>query len=196
MTAVATPPRSSTLGRVDELLGRPVSMRAMALLRILVAPIVLLHLRPLLEDAWRGDTYRDHFHEAYASWYPQLPRTVYIGLLWMAAFAAVAMVVGFRARAATITVWAVVTYDLFLSTTNFHNNRAYLVLVLAALDWLARFRIEPAPGRPFTLVDRDGRTSTGWRAVAMTSSRLPVVASFALPVVALGRLTRRRSPSP
>jgi hypothetical protein len=374
MTAVATPPRSSTLGRVDELLGRPVSMRAMALLRILVAPIVLLHLRPLLEDAWRGDTYRDHFHEAYASWYPQLPRTVYIGLLWMAAFAAVAMVVGFRARAATITVWAVVTYDLFLSTTNFHNNRAYLVLVLAALavtpcdrelsldawlarrrgdpprpttspgwplwllrfeaatvygasglsklldpdwfsgevtwhrlvrtrhlldasvlppwavdvltdrsfntvsakfvvatelfiavglwsrrtrdaavwvavafhvaiqlsasvevfsylavaalviwsvpstrdrvllvdparhrafvavvaalDWLARFRIEPAPGRPFTLVDRDGRTSTGWRAVAMTSSRLPVVASFALPVVALGRLTRRRGPSP
>ena len=60
--------------RVDELLGRPVSMRAMALLRILVAPIVLLHLRPLLEDAWHGDIYRDHFHEPYASWYPELPR--------------------------------------------------------------------------------------------------------------------------
>ena len=34
---------------------------------------------------------------------------------------------------ATATVWLIVTYDLFLSTTNFHNNRAYLVIVLAAL---------------------------------------------------------------
>ena len=46
----------------------------MALLRILVAPIVLLHLRPMLEDAWHGGIYRDHFHEPYASWYPELPR--------------------------------------------------------------------------------------------------------------------------
>ena len=116
---------------------------------------MLLHLRPLLEDAWHGRIYRDHFYEPYASWYPELPRNLYVGVLWMAAFAAVAMLVGFRARAATITVWAVVTYDLFLSTTNFHNNRAYLVLVLAALAvtpcdrelsldaWLARRRGPP-----------------------------------------------------
>ena len=79
MTAAAHdrpwPRRRSWLGRVDELLGRPVSMRAMALLRVLVGPIVLLHLRPLLEDAWHGDTYRDVFHEPYASWYPELPRS-------------------------------------------------------------------------------------------------------------------------
>lgn len=152
MTAIATRPAPARPTGIDELLGRPVSMRATALLRMLVAPIVLLHLRPLLEDAWRGRIYRDHFYEPYASWYPELPRTLYVGLLWMAAFAAIAMLVGFRARAATVTVWAVVTYDLFLSTTNFHNNRAYLVLVLAALAvtphdrelsldaWLARRR--------------------------------------------------------
>ena len=70
------------------------------------------------------------------------------------------------------------------------------VAVVRSLDWLARFRIEPAPGRPITLVDRDGHTSTGGRAVAMTLSRLPVVASFALPVVAVGHLTRRRRPTP
>ena len=45
--------RRPWLRRVDDALGRPVSMRAMALLRVLVGPIVLLHLRPLLEDAWR-----------------------------------------------------------------------------------------------------------------------------------------------
>ena len=32
----------------DELLGRPVSMRALALLRVLAGPIVLLHLEPFL----------------------------------------------------------------------------------------------------------------------------------------------------
>ena len=53
---------------IDELLGRPMSMRAMALLRVLVAPIVLLHLRPLLEDSWHGRIYRDHFYEPYAAW--------------------------------------------------------------------------------------------------------------------------------
>ena len=148
--------RDARRGRVDELLGRPVSMRAMALLRILVAPIVLLHLRPMLEDAWHGA----HLPRPL----PRAVRVVVPGaaarrstspLLWMAAFAAVAMAVGFRARAATITVWAIVTYDLFLSTTNFHNNRAYLVLVLAALAvtpcdrelsldaWLARRRGDP-----------------------------------------------------
>jgi Vitamin K-dependent gamma-carboxylase len=47
--------------------------------------------------------------------------------------AALAMTVGLRTRVATVTVWLIVTYDLFLSTTNFHNNRAYLVTVLAAL---------------------------------------------------------------
>ena len=374
MTATATRPAAADgLGRVDELLGRPVSMRAMALLRVLVAPIVLLHLRPLLEDAWHGRIYRDHFYEPYASWYPALPRPLYVGMLWLAAVAAVAMLVGFRARVATIVVWAVVTYDVFLSTTNFHNNRAYLVIVLAALavtpcdrelsldawlarrrgrparpttspgwplwllrfeaatvygasglsklldpdwfsgevtwdrlvrtrhlldasvlppwsvdvltnrsfntvsaklviatelfiaaglwsrrtryaavwvavsfhvaiqlsasvevfsylaiaalviwsvpstgdrtlrldpvrhrgfgtlvralDWLARFRIEPVPGASIALVDRDGRVRTGGRAVAMTLSRLPVMAWFVLPVVAAGHLVPRRRPT-
>ena len=64
-----------------------------------------------------------------------------------------------------------------------------------ALDWLARFRIEPAPGAPITLVDRDGRVRTGGRAVAMTLSRLPVVAWFVLPVVAAGHLVPRRRPT-
>jgi uncharacterized membrane protein YphA (DoxX/SURF4 family) len=122
-----------SLASFDELLGRPVSMRALALLRVLVGPVVLLHLRPFLSDAWHGRIYRDAFFEPYAAWYPELPRPVYIALLWLAAVAAVAMTLGLLTRLATATTFAIVAYNLFLSTTLFHNNRAYLVIVLGVL---------------------------------------------------------------
>jgi hypothetical protein len=144
------------VNRLDELLGRPVSMRALALLRVLAGPVVLLHLRPFLSDAWHGRIYRDAFFEPYAAWYPDLPRAVYVGLLWLAAVAAVAMSLGLLTRLATATTFAIVAYNLFLSTTHFHNNRAYLVIVLAALAvapcgrelsldaWIRRRRGRPA----------------------------------------------------
>ena len=118
---------------VDELLGRPVSLRALALVRVLVGPIVLLHLQPFLSDAADGRIYRDSFYEPYAAWYPELPRGLYAALLWMGAVAAVALSLGLLTRVAATVTLAVVAYNLFLSTTHFHNNRAYLVLVLAAL---------------------------------------------------------------
>ena len=51
----------------------------------------------------------------------------------LAAVAAVAMSLGLLTRLATATTFAVVAYNLFLSTTHFHNNRAYLVIVLGLL---------------------------------------------------------------
>ena len=62
-----------------------------------------------------------------------MPDAVYIGLLWLAAVAAVAMSLGLLTRLATATTFAIVAYNLFLSTTHFHNNRAYLVIVLGLL---------------------------------------------------------------
>ena len=125
--------RRSLVDAFDDLLGRPVSMRALALLRVLAGPAVLLHLQPFLSDGWDGRTYRDAFHEPYAAWYPQLPEAVYVGLLWLAAAAAVAMSLGVLTRIATATTFGIVAYNLFLSTTHFHNNRAYLVIVLGLL---------------------------------------------------------------
>ena len=58
----------------DGLLGRVVSIRSLALLRVLAGPIVLLHLQPFLSDALDGRIYSDAFYEPYASWYPELPR--------------------------------------------------------------------------------------------------------------------------
>jgi Vitamin K-dependent gamma-carboxylase len=118
---------------LDDLLGRPVSMRALALLRVLSGPAVLLHLQPFLSDAWDGRIYRDAFYEPYVAWYPEVPDTIYVGLLWLAAAGAVAMSLGLLTRLATTTTFAIVAYNLFLSTTHFHNNRAYLVIVLGLL---------------------------------------------------------------
>jgi hypothetical protein len=134
MTATTTDlPVAGSLNRIDELLGRRVSMRAFALLRIMAGPIVLLHLWPILGDAIDGRIYRDAFYEPYASWYPEVPRGLYVALLWIGAAAAVAMTIGFLTKATTVITFAVVTYNLFLSTTHYHNNRAYLVIVLGAL---------------------------------------------------------------
>jgi vitamin K-dependent gamma-carboxylase len=129
----APAPIRSLVSAVDELLGRPVSMRSLALLRVLAGPAVLLHLQPFLSDAVDGRIYRDAFYEPYAAWYPELPEPLYVGLLWLGAVAAVAMSLGLLARLATATAFGVVAYNLFLSTTHFHNNRAYLVIVLGLL---------------------------------------------------------------
>lgn len=159
MSAATVPGPSGFRGALagfDDLLGGAVSMRAPALLRVLAGPAVLLHLRPFLSDALRGRIYRDAFWEPYAAWYPDLPRGVYVGLLWLAAVAAIAMTLGLLTRLATATTFAIVAYNLFLSTTHFHNNRAYLVIVLGVLAvapcgrelsldaWIRRRRALPA----------------------------------------------------
>jgi hypothetical protein len=102
-------------------------------LRIAVGPVTLLHLWPFLDAARHGRIYRDAFYEPYAAWYPELPRALYVALLWVGAAAAVLMTVGLLTRLATATTAVVVAYNLFLSTTHFHSNRAFLVIVLAGL---------------------------------------------------------------
>jgi hypothetical protein len=133
-SAIGAPRRPrGIVAAFDDLLGRAVSMRALALLRVLTGPVVLLHLQPFLSDAWDGRTYQDAFYEPYAAWYPEATGAAYAGLLSLGAVAAVAMSLGFLTRLATATTFGIVAYNLFLSTTHFHNNRAYLVIVLGVL---------------------------------------------------------------
>jgi hypothetical protein len=139
------------LARFDELLGRPVSMRSLTLLRVLAGPAVLWSLWPFLSDALDGRIYSDSFYEPYASWYPELPRAVYVGLLFVAAAAAVAMTLGILSRLATITAFTIFAYNLFLSTTHFHNNRAYLLIVLGILSLVPSGR-DVGPGWPLWLL--------------------------------------------
>jgi Vitamin K-dependent gamma-carboxylase len=131
--AVAPERPVGVVDAIDELLGRRVSMRSLALLRVLIGPVTLLHLRPYVVDALNGRIYRDAFYEPYAAWYPELPRPLYGAVLAVGVVAAVAMSLGLCTRVATGATFAVVAYNLFLSTTHVHSNRAYLLIVLAAL---------------------------------------------------------------
>jgi hypothetical protein len=73
---------------------------------------------------------------------------------------------------AVLVIWATPsTRDRVLRTPH--------AALIRRLDWLQRFRIEPA-GR-LEVVDRDGRTLRGPRAKALLLSRLPLTAWFALP---------------
>jgi len=205
-SAAAAPPRTGgLLARLDELLGREVSLRSLGLLRVLVGPIVLLHLAPFLSDSLHGRTYQDVFHEPYASWYPELPEGLYIGLLWIGAVAAVAMSGAALARRATLTrlatalTFAVVAYNLFLSTTHFHNNRAYLVIVLGILAvapaaqagpawplWLLRFECAAIYGASglSKLLDPDWFGGTvSWQRVVQARDELHPLPGWAVSVI-------------
>jgi len=204
--AIGLPRRvGGVVASLDELLGRPVSLRSLVVLRVLAGPAVLLHLQPFLSASLDGRIYSDAFYEPYAAWYPELPEALYVGLLWLAAVAAVAMSIGVLTRVATATVFGIVAYNLFLSTTHFHNNRAYLVVVLGLLAvaplgratgpawplWLLRFECAAVYGASglSKLLDPDwfGGTVT-WQRVVRARADLE---GWVLPDWAVSLLTDR-----
>ena len=95
---------------------------------------------------------------------------------------------------AVLVVWAVPsTRDRVLRIDPTAARHRTLRAVVGALDWLARFRVEPAhPGARLEVVDRDGRTISGTPAVAFALSRLPLTAWFALPALLLPSVRRSR----
>jgi hypothetical protein len=110
-----------------------VSVRSLALLRIAVAPLVVLHLQPFLDDLDAGRTWRDRYNLPYWSWYPEVSDDVYAVLLRGCVVAAVFLGLGLCTKVAARAVAAFVAYNLFLSLHHFHNNRAYLLILLVAL---------------------------------------------------------------
>ena len=117
------------------------SLRGISIMRVLTGAVVLLHLKHYLRDMGRGIYYGDSFHVPYLSWYPELPRYAYWTALSACAVAAVMMILGVLRRPATWYVTGFVAYDLFLSKTNFHHNRALLLLMLIGLSLASGPRI-------------------------------------------------------
>ena len=107
--------------------------RPVALLRIAAGPLVLLHLLPFLEIAAAGGSWDDTFWVPYADWYPTLSGAAWRTALWGCAAAAVLLSAGALTRIASAYTFGFVTWNLFLSQTHFHHNRAFLVTVLFAL---------------------------------------------------------------
>jgi hypothetical protein len=112
------------------------AMRGAALLRVVLGPLIVLHLRPFLDDMRRGVYYAEHFHVPYLGWFPDLPEPVYYALLLGCVVAAALMTIGVLARAATLYAAVFVTYNFFLSQTHFHHNRTFLILILWGLVFL------------------------------------------------------------
>ena len=143
------------IAQIDRVLAQTGSLRAVAVLRIAAGPIVLLHLSPFLARAIDGHIPGDSFIVPFA--YAVPPRAVYLVLLWLTVPAAIAMSAGAWTRAVTAYTTAFVAFNLFLSQTHFHHNRAFLLIVLAALTTLrcgdhlsidARRRAAPAGPAP------------------------------------------------
>jgi hypothetical protein len=92
---------------------------------------------------------------------------------------------------AVLVVWAVPsTRDRILRFDPAKAGHRRLTALVRALDWLARFRVEP--GSRLEVVDRDRTAIRGGPAVAVTLSRLPLTAWFALPVLLLPPVRRAR----
>jgi hypothetical protein len=124
--------RGGVLDRLDDLLGRAVSMRALAVLRIAVGPIALLHVWSVLDEV-RSTGGRPTFADPYAAWFPAASPPVETALLAVGMVAAAALTVGLLSRASAVVTLAVVVHHLLSSATNVHNNRAFLAIVLAGL---------------------------------------------------------------
>lgn len=108
-------------------------LRALSVLRIVLGPIVLLHLEDTLRTARNGIIYSDRFYLPYAQWYPEAGRGLYQLMLWTAAVTAVAMSIGLFTRLATSYTAFFVGYNIFLSKTHFAHNRAFLLILLIAV---------------------------------------------------------------
>ena len=138
MTAAVAPPASAdrrTRCRqwLQEVFDEPASVRAVAIVRIVLGPSVIWHLRPFLADALNGVTYLDVFQQKWWPWVPNAPAGLYVALLWIGVAAAVLMTVGLWSRSATWATLAVVAYNFFLSETHFRHNRAFLIILLAGV---------------------------------------------------------------
>ena len=121
------------LRRINDAIDEIVDYRALVPLRIAAGPVVLLHLRPFLELAADGITYRDRFWMPFVSWFPAVSADLYVVLLWVAAFCAVLVSIGLFTRFATATTAAIVGYNLFVSQVHYHHNRTFLFVLLVGL---------------------------------------------------------------
>ncbi len=116
-------------------------VRTVAVLRIAIGPITLLHLRPFLGDAVDGVSYDDHFWSPFITWLPHLPDRLWFAMLWVGAVAAVLLTIGLWTRVAAATTFAVVAANLLLSQTHFRHNRAFLAILLGGIALLPAGRV-------------------------------------------------------
>lgn len=131
---------SRALAAFDRLFDEPGSVRALAVLRIALGPVVVVHLSIFGYGIVRGETYRDTFWEPWVSWW-QPPGAVQGALVGVGIVAAVAMALGWRTRWSAGLTLACVAGNFFLSHHYFRHNRAFLLFLLATVTIGASGRV-------------------------------------------------------
>jgi len=126
-------PLSEAAARFNALFESPGDVRAIALLRILVGPIVIYHLWPFVEQMGHGRYYADYFYAPWVPWLPPAPRALYFGMLVACLLSACLLCVGYKTRWSSAYTAFFVTYNFFSSETFFRHNRNFIVLVLIML---------------------------------------------------------------
>jgi uncharacterized membrane protein YphA (DoxX/SURF4 family) len=121
---------------IDRLVDERGRAPAIGILRGLLGVVVLLHLRPFVDDVRAGVSYDDRFWLPFATWLPKVPDALWTALVWTGVVAGALMVVGLCSRAATATAFAVVAVELLASQTHFHHNRTFLAIVLGGVALL------------------------------------------------------------
>lgn len=117
-------------------LDRVADVRAIALLRILLGPIVVVHLWTFHARAAAGDYFAHRFYIPFFEGWPVLELDVYVALLRVGIAAAIAMALGAFTRLATFACFAVVTFNTLSNQLFFHHNRAFLITVLFGMTLL------------------------------------------------------------
>jgi uncharacterized membrane protein YphA (DoxX/SURF4 family) len=124
---------ASMMRFVDSVFDEPRSLRAAALLRILIGPVVLLHLWPFVSEMLQGRYYADAFYSPWVAFMPEPGKSLYFAMLWACVGSAVMLTLGVLTRFASLYTFGFVAYNFFLSQTHFHNNRAFLLINLGCL---------------------------------------------------------------
>lgn len=87
-----------------------------------------------------------------------------------------------------------VTPDAWARVLHYDPDRHTRARLVESLDWLRRYKLAPASGAEFTVVERDGEELRGLRAFAVLCSTLPLL--FPLwPFAATAAALRRRPPA-
>ncbi len=132
------------------------SVRAIALLRILVGPITVVHLWTFLESARPGAYFAERFYVPFTELWPVLSVDGYRSVLLVGLVSAVFMSAGFLSRLTSALTLAVVAFNLLSNQLFFHHNRAFLTTILFGLTLLPSGRalsvdawLAAKAGRPF-----------------------------------------------
>ena len=130
MDLTVTRPERDTRAGLFERVG---DISALAVLRIVLGPVVVVHLWPFIADARAGVFYDEHFWHPYTTWAPQPPGELWALAIWVGALSAVLMSLGVLTRLTTTVTFLVVAGNLLLSETHFRHNRTFLAILLFGL---------------------------------------------------------------